>query len=52
MSEEFRAKEMNTYEYDRLSDTSSISSMYDSDASLLKVKRLTLQLQETLPFEI
>ena len=39
-------------EYDRLSDTSSISSMYDSDASLLEVKRLTLQLQETLPFEI
>ena len=26
--------------------------MYDSDASLLEVKRLTLQLQETLPFEI
>ena len=39
-------------EYDRLSDTSSISSVYDSDASLLEVKRLTLQLQETLPFEI
>ena len=28
MSEEFRAKEMNTYEYDRLSDTSSISSVW------------------------
>ena len=26
--EEFRAKEMNTYEYDRLSDTSSISSVW------------------------
>ena len=39
-------------EYDRLSDTSGISSVYDSDASLLEVKRLTLQLKETLPFEI
>ena len=39
-------------EYDRLSDTSSISSVHDSDASLLEVKRLTLQLKETLPFEI
>ena len=28
MSEEFRAKEMNRYEYDRLSDTSSISSVW------------------------
>ena len=52
MSEEFRAKEMNTYECDRLSDTSSISSVWFRRISSQGKKAHFATNQETLPFEI